>query len=95
MASFVYVIGSPDRADAIRDIGGTTWRTYVGWTVDLEKRLTAHNAGTGAKSTRGRKWVLLYAEKHPTRADAMRREWRLKKDRSFRKTLAACPVGFL
>ncbi len=102
MASFVYVIGSPNRAGVIGspnraavtgDIGKTAWRTYVGWTVDLEKRLTAHNAGTGAKSTRGRKWVLLYAEKHPTRADAMRREWRLKKDRNFRKVLAARPVS--
>lgn len=82
MPSFVYVIGSPNKA------GSTAMRTYVGWTVDLEQRLAAHNAGKGARSTRGRKWVLLYAEKHPTRTDAMRREWSLKKDRAFRKALA-------
>ena len=27
---------------------------YTGWTNDLEKRLAAHNAGQGAKYTRGR-----------------------------------------
>ncbi|MFQ5509887.1 MAG: GIY-YIG nuclease family protein [Leptospirillia bacterium] len=80
MASFVYVLGSHKN-------GG--WRTYVGWTVDLERRLTQHNAGTGAKSTRGCEWILLYAECYATRQEAMRREWQLKKDRRFRKTLTA------
>ena len=71
---FVYVIGSGDR-------------TYCGWTTDLDKRLTAHNDGTGAKSTRGRKWTLLYAEKYQNRGEAMSREWHLKRDRRFRKLL--------
>ena len=75
-SSYVYILGSRDKG---------TWRTYVGWTTDLDMRLAAHNAGKGAKSTRGRTWVLLYAEKYKTRGDALRREWRLKRDRSFRK----------
>ena len=58
MACFVYVLGS-------RDGGGV--RTYVGWTTDLDARLGKHNAGTGARSTRGRSWVLLYAERYPFR----------------------------
>jgi putative endonuclease len=29
--------------------------------------------------------VLLYAESYPTRNEAMRREWHLKRDRNFRK----------
>lgn len=78
MACFVYVLGSEDR-------GGT--RTYVGWTTDLDRRLKEHNAGTGARSTRGRRWVLLYAERYATRPEAMSREWRLKRDRKFRKSL--------
>lgn len=76
--AFVYVIGS-DGA------GGP--RTYVGWTNDLERRLAAHNAGTGARSTRGRQWRLLYAERHPSRNDAMRREAALKKAAAFRRAL--------
>lgn len=76
---YVYVLGS-------RDAGAV--RTYVGWTTDLDRRLAEHNAGTGARSTRGRRWTLLYAERYPTRPDAMRREWRLKRDRRFRKHIA-------
>jgi len=78
MTCFVYVIGSmPPRG----------YRTYVGWTLDLDRRLRQHNAGTGAKSTRGRCWQLIYAEKLPTRIDAMRREWHLKRDRRLRRQL--------
>lgn len=62
-------------------------RTYVGWTTDLDSRLDKHNAGTGAKSTRGGRWHLLYAERHKTRSEAMSREWHLKRDRVFRKSL--------
>ncbi|MBO43863.1 MAG: hypothetical protein CMM28_09080 [Rhodospirillaceae bacterium] len=75
---FVYIIGAAGK-------GG--YRTYVGWTNDLEKRLAAHNAGTGARSTRGREWRLLYAERFDDRPSAMSREWHLKRDRNFRKRL--------
>ncbi|HEY9163479.1 MAG TPA: GIY-YIG nuclease family protein [Magnetovibrio sp.] len=76
--AFVYVLGSE---------GPGTARTYVGWTTDLDARLEAHNSGRGAKSTRGRRWVLLYAEQYKTRSDAMSREWHLKRDRTFKKAL--------
>jgi putative endonuclease len=62
-------------------------RTYVGWSTDVEARLTAHNAGKGAKSTRGRQWVLVHSEKFRNKSDAMSREWHLKRDRKFRKQL--------
>lgn len=78
MPSYVYIIGSRD---------AQTWRTYVGWTTDLDMRLTAHNSGKGAKSTRGRGWELLYAEKYRTRGEAMSREWHLKRNRAFRKAV--------
>ena len=64
------------------------YRTYVGWTLDLDRRLSEHNAGTGAKSTRGRCWQLIYAEKLETRAAAMSREWHLKRDRRLRRQLS-------
>ena len=56
--------------------------------MDLEQRLTAHNAGRGARSTRGRVWVLLYAERYAGRREAMSREVFLKRDRPFRAALA-------
>jgi putative endonuclease len=84
MPSFVYVLAAtnPD---------GRTL-TYVGWTLDLERRLDEHNGRkAGAKTTRGRAWVLVYAEKHRTRKGAMRREVLLKKDRKFRAALRGLP----
>ncbi|MFD7073256.1 GIY-YIG nuclease family protein [Nocardioides sp. NPDC059952] len=48
---------------------------YVGSTVDLEKRLAAHNAGQGAEFTARRLPVTLaYAEEHQRIEDAYRRE---------------------
>jgi putative endonuclease len=76
---FVYVIGSMTQHG---------YRTYVGWTLDLDRRLSEHNAGTGAKSTRGRCWKLIYAEKLETRVAAMSREWYLKRDRRLRRQLS-------
>jgi putative endonuclease len=74
--SFVYILGN---------FGNGQPRTYVGWTNNLERRLARHNAGTGARSTRGRVWVMLYAEQHASPQQAMSREWHLKRDRSFRR----------
>ena len=78
---FVYILGS---------CGSDGYRTYVGWTTDLDRRVARHNAGTGARSTRGRVWILLYAEKHVTRREAMSREWHLKRDRKLRRSLLQC-----
>ena len=82
MPSFVYVLAAqnPDGRSL----------TYVGWTLDLERRLAEHNgegAQKGAKTTRGRVWALVYAEKHRTRKGAMKREFVLKNDRKFRAAL--------
>ena len=52
---------------------------YTGWTKDLQKRVAAHNAGTGARYTRGRRPVtLVYYEAFPSKAEAMRREYAVK-----------------
>ena len=75
MPFFVYILGSRRKTDR---------RTYVGWTTDLDRRLQQHNSGTGAKSTRGRIWILLYSEACATKRDAMSREWHIKRDRKFR-----------
>lgn len=53
---------------------------YCGWTNHLEDRIAAHNAGRGAKYTRGRGPVLLaYYESYDTKEEAMRREAAIKR----------------
>ncbi len=53
---------------------------YCGSTNDPEKRLEAHNAGKGAKYTRGRgPCSIVYLEEFPSKSEAMSREWHLKK----------------
>jgi putative endonuclease len=84
MIAFVYILGSFE---------GRKCRTYVGWTDDLDRRLAAHNDGKGARSTRGRVWFLLYAERLDSRNAAMSREWHLKRDRAFRRRLADTTTG--
>jgi putative endonuclease len=80
MSCFVYVLGA---------VSGARTLTYVGWTTDLVRRLSQHNAGKGARSTRGRQWVLLYSEACSGKQAAMSREWHLKRDRAFRRRLLA------
>ena len=48
---------------------------YTGWTMNLERRLRAHNSGRGARYTRGRRPLrLVYREEQLTRSAAQRRE---------------------
>ena len=49
MNCFVYVLGCRHKGRTL---------TYVGWTNDVPRRLAQHNAGKGARTTRGRAWVL-------------------------------------
>ena len=59
---------------------------YCGWTTDPEKRLVAHNAGTGAKYTRSRLPVeLVYWEEFTEKNDALRRERQIKRLRRQQK----------
>ena len=52
---------------------------YTGWTTDLEKRVSKHNSGNGAKYTRCRLPVeLVYYEKHEDKSAAMKREYQIK-----------------
>jgi putative endonuclease len=78
--AYVYVL-------ATKSLRGV--RTYVGWSLDPERRLTEHNSGRakGAKSTRGALWTLVHLEACASRQAAMSREWHLKRDQSFRRRL--------
>jgi len=68
MKNFVYIIECADKT------------LYTGWTTNIEARIETHNAGTGAKYTRGRTPVkLVYSESFETKQEAMRREAEIKK----------------
>ena len=55
-------------------------RTYVGYTKDLIKRLNLHNSNKGAKYTRGNIWTIIYKKKFISKSNAMKYEYKLKKD---------------
>ena len=84
MKYFVYVIAS------IKPFV----KTYVGWTNNINKRIEKHNLGKGAKSTRGRKWKLIYKEKFDSKINALKREYKIKKDKNFRRILKKKKVKY-
>ena len=60
------------------ECGDGSW--YAGISNDLEARLRAHAAGTGARYTRGRgPFRLLARQAYADRAAASRAEWQLKR----------------
>ena len=63
---------------------------YTGIAKDVDVRLDAHNAGKGARFTRGRgPWNVAHIEGPLTQGDALRRETALKRDRAFKASLKA------
>lgn len=68
---------------------------YTGIATDVAARLGRHNAGTGAKFTRGRgPWRVVHVEGPFSHGEALRREMAVKRDAAFKaglKTLA--PAG--
>ena len=52
---------------------------YTGYTTDVERRVREHDAGDGAKYTRGRTPVeLVHVERFESKSAAMRREYEIK-----------------
>ena len=64
----------------IKTVGNRYDKTYVGYTFNLRNRLQKHNSGKGAKSTKGHKWKVIYKKKFLTQIDAMKYEYKLKKN---------------
>ena len=69
---------------------------YCGITNNLDKRLAAHNAGEGAKYTRGRAPLqLVYQERCENKSAALKRERQIKKmPRSDKLKLCEEVLGF-
>ena len=80
MAYYVYMLKNIDRLKS---------KTYVGFTNNINKRLAKHNSNKGAKSTKGRKWFLVYKESFSNKIDAMKREYNIKNDKIFREKIKA------
>jgi putative endonuclease len=73
---FVYVI--------LNDQG----RAYTGISTDIDRRVAQHNAGTGAKNTRGQgPWVVIHSEGPMSKSEAAKREATIKRDRPFKAQL--------
>lgn len=74
---FVYIIGCKDDS------------YYIGISNDVEKRVSKHNSGKGAKYLRGKTPViLLYSEKCLNKSEASKREaWLKKKSRKEKEAL--------
>jgi len=73
---FVYVLLNPNGI------------TYTGTSKDVKARLNKHNAGKGAKFTRGRgPWHIVHTEGPMKHGDALRRELIIKRDRDLKSNL--------
>ena len=77
MSFFVYMLKSISKKPV----------TYVGYTKNLKKRIQLHNAGKGAKFTRGRTWKLIYKEVLKSKSKAISREYYIKNNKSLRKKI--------
>ena len=71
----------------LKSISAGVKKTYVGYTNNLELRLTKHNNNKGAKSTKGYKWLLIYSKKFKSKNEAMSFEYKLKNNKSLRKII--------
>ena len=71
----------------LKSISHLNNKTYVGFTTNYKKRLLKHNSGTGAKSTRGYKWKIIYKKRFYDKRLAMSFEYKLKKDLKKRRYL--------
>ena len=78
MTFYVYLISSKDKKRTI---------SYVGYTNDIKKRIRLHNSSKGAKFTKGRIWKLKYFKSYNSKKDAMREEYKLKKNIKLRNIL--------
>ena len=65
------------------------WISYVGYTNNINKRISLHNDGKGAKFTRGKKWEIIYQKRYKNKSQAMKEEYKLKNNRIKRNKLKA------
>ena len=64
----------------LRCVSSKKKMTYVGYTKNLINRLYLHNSNKGAKYTKGNIWEIIYRKKFISKSNAMKYEYKLKKD---------------
>lgn len=70
--------------------------TYTGITKEISARLSKHNAGAGAKFTKGRgPWRVVYAQGPLSHGEALRQEAVIKDNASFKNSLKQAPPFYL
>jgi len=78
MSNYVYLLVSTSKRKSI---------SYVGYTKNLKKRVNLHNNSKGAKFTKGRFWKLAYFKRFLTKSDALKEEYKLKKNYTLRSKI--------
>ena len=78
MYHYVYMLISVNRVNLI---------TYVGYSINPNKRLKLHNLGKGAKFTKGRKWKIIFKKKFNNKTEALKFEYFLKKNIKMRSNI--------
>ena len=53
----------------------------------FNNRLKKHNSNKGAKSTKGRNWIIIFKKKFISKSKAMSYEYKLKNNKTKRKKL--------
>ena len=62
-------------------------KTYVGYTNNVQSRLSKHNKNKGARSTRGYTWKVIYKRYFKSKSNAMTYEYKLKNDKKKRSQI--------
>ena len=57
---------------------------YIGWTIDIRKRIKRHNTGRTRYTKTRAPWVLVYKEEYKEKAEAIKREKQLKRFKNRR-----------
>ena len=71
----------------IKTLANFKHKTYVGYTNNIELRLSKHNSSKGAKATKGYKWEIIYKKKFTNKSKAMSYEYLLKNNRKKRLSI--------
>ena len=78
MSFYVYLIISKHK---------DKWISYVGYTNNIEKRIFLHNNSKGAKFTKGKFWKVIYSKRYSNKVEAMKNEYKLKKNCKLRSKI--------
>jgi len=78
MSFYVYLIISKHK---------DKWISYVGYTNNIEKRIFLHNNSKGAKFTKGKFWKVIYSKRYSNKVEAMKNEYKLKKNYKLRSKI--------